>query len=673
MAVGIAFISQSKEPDQMTNVDSTFSVTSDPSLRQIQFSDKTGRSVLSVKLTQSADGRQMLNTTLLDSTSELGQESTTMTFFFRNEDNEIGCMNMTLTNTGMKGDLVLYEVSWISDADWLQPTDCMEMSEIGDSWFGGAEMFYQWWPINRWNKYMSFYLSGDMYADAQEYGSVLERYWLSTSGAAVYVDNDIPLHISTENYRLCLKGTFSDSPYRAYADSYHALPYLKYNILLSPDARTTHEFMFSDSGFLKRPTGLPDLGMIRSPIWSTWARYKKNVSQEIVMQYAEEIKQNGFSYSQLEIDDGYETAYGDITFDPEKFPSPKEMVDKLHADDFRVTTWVTPFVNLNSKNYNTYPEYFVQDGDSGPGRVNWWDGIGRIIDFTNADACEWYYQNLETFRKSTGVDSFKFDAGEINYVTKIKDYETKKFLRNLGDYTKDYGECARRLGKLIEVRAAWRNQDLPIFVRMMDKDSNWTPAKGLKTMIPTALTFSLLGYPYVLPDMIGGNGYENGFLNQYLPERELFIRWSQLTAFLPAMQFSISPWQYDDEVVQIAKYYVELHETVAYAELVESFQKYVDGKSGIGAIRPLWWIAPSDKMTYTIDDQFLVGDKYLVAPIVENATRSRDIYLPGPTGRYGQELMWRDKLHDDGTSIQGGITLKDYPVALDELSYWELV
>ena len=61
-----------------------------------------------------------------------------------------------------------------------------------------------------------------------------------------------------------------------------------------------------------------------------------------------------------------------------------------------------------------------------------------------------------------------------------------------------------RLGTQIEVRSGWRNQDLPIFVRMMDKDSNWSRAKGLKTLIPTALTFSLLGYPYILPDMIGG-------------------------------------------------------------------------------------------------------------------------------------------------------------------------
>ena len=85
----------------------------------------------------------------------------------------------------------------------------------------------------------------------------------------------------------------------------------------------------------------------------------------------------------------YETAYGDISFDPEKFPSPKEMIDKLHADGFRVTTWVTPFVNKNSNNYEDFPQYFVQTSDNNPGLVTWWDGVGRIIDFTNADACQW--------------------------------------------------------------------------------------------------------------------------------------------------------------------------------------------------------------------------------------------------------------------------------------------
>ena len=47
----------------------------------------------------------------------------------------------------------------------------------------------------------------------------------------------------------------------------------------------------------------------------------------------------------------------------------------------------------------------------------------------------------------------------------------------------------------------------PNFVRMMDKHSTWDYGNGLKTMIPTALLMSMLGYHFILPDMIGGNGY----------------------------------------------------------------------------------------------------------------------------------------------------------------------
>lgn len=38
------------------------------------------------------------------------------------------------------------------------------------------------------------------------------------------------------------------------------------------------------------------------------------------------------------------------------------------------------------------------------------------------------------------------------------------------------------------------------------------------------------------------------YSNHGLPDRELYIRWLELSAFMPAMQFSIPPWAYDEEV-----------------------------------------------------------------------------------------------------------------------------
>ena len=60
----------------------------------------------------------------------------------------------------------------------------------------------------------------------------------------------------------------------------------------------------------------------------------------------------------------------------------------------------------------------------------------------------------------------------------------------------------------------------------------------------------ILGYPFVLPDMIGGNGYstDDPLDDSNPPTKELYLRWLEANVFMPGMQFSFVPWQYDEEV-----------------------------------------------------------------------------------------------------------------------------
>lgn len=61
--------------------------------------------------------------------------------------------------------------------------------------------------------------------------------------------------------------------------------------------------------------------------------------------------------------------------------------------------------------------------------------------------------------------------GEVNWLP-------KRFWMNNDSITPDqysieYARMASRLGKMVEVRTGCQTQDLPIFVRMLDKDSKW--------------------------------------------------------------------------------------------------------------------------------------------------------------------------------------------------------
>ena len=95
-----------------------------------------------------------------------------------------------------------------------------------------------------------------------------------------------------------------------------------------------------------------------------------------------------------------------------------------------------------------------------------------------------------------------------------------------------------------------------------------------------------------------------------------------MTAFLPAMQFGIPPWFFDDQTNLICKSFVDFHEQIIYPYISEL---PLDGQP---IIRPLWWIEPENNLIFDMNDQFLVGDHILVAPVLEPGLKSRKIYFP---------------------------------------------
>ncbi len=123
---------------------------------------------------------------------------------------------------------------------------------------------------------------------------------------------------------------------------------------------------------------------------------------------------------------------------------------------------------------------------------------------------------------------------------------------------------------------------------------------------------------------------------------------------MPIIQFSIPPWKFGDECAEICAQYAHLHGKLNHRQrsLIEQ---------QVPIVRPVWWIAPADEVSLTCDDEYLIGNSLLVAPVISEGARARDVYLPAGTWRSYWNL---NELHEGGW-------LRNYPAPLDVLPLFE--
>ena len=330
------------------------------------------------------------------------------------------------------------------------PQMCFDIGR--HKWFGAAELQIQRWPLNDVTLPMQPFVTNDLVPTNSSFGNVIERYWMNSDGVAILVGENTPLFSSfnaSSDGKVCFEARY-DHPY---VNLYQKLPILNLLICKSDNVKLVHQYV--SGTLLDKSVGFPDSRMFTSPIWSTWARYKVDINQQKVLEYAEEIMQNGFSHSQIEIDDMFSSFYGELDFTTEKFPDARDMVQTLKTKGFRVTVWITPFANLDSPVFITgmIKSFWLQDRRKQvPALVKWWQGIGATLDVSNSDAVSWFVKRLEDMRHNYGIDSFKFDAGEVSYLP--YSYGPEIAWENPSNYTTLYVEAVSALGDMIEVNIA---------------------------------------------------------------------------------------------------------------------------------------------------------------------------------------------------------------------------
>jgi len=534
---------------------------------------------------------------------------------------------------------------------------CWNMSYERDHHWYGALNLHNWPLDSKITIKEQPYITSGFFKNST--GSVVEYVWFSSTGYLVFVERNVPLSVKLENEILCLSSKHNVFPYvqaNKKSQQVDRAPF-KAHIIVSRDIKQAYTFYLEN--FVKKPERSPNPKIYSSNIWSTWVKFKRDINQQNLIEFAKNISSYGFNKygSIFEIDDKWEANYGSLKFDKDRFPNAKQMIAEIKKLGFNTSVWVTPF--FNPEVVDTFSteelEYMVKELNSRQiKRLDWWCGENAtLVDPTNPRARRWYIKRLRKFLTEHNIDTFKEDAGEIHWLkTPFKlfdqdaDSSPNKFSEYISLMIRDYENSSS-----IELRTSFNSQSHGNLVRVLDKDSNWSYDNGFKSLIPNCLTYSIMGYPFILPDMIGGNMYNEE------PDRELYLRWLAVNSLLPVMQYSIAPFDFDDEVVRIALKFQDLHNEFVplFVELAENAKK-----TGHPIIRPMWWIAPNDTNTWTIDDQFIIGNDVIVAPIVEQNQTRRSIYLPS-----GQ---WSDKLRN--LNLTGPQLVENYEIKLDEIAYF---
>lgn len=103
--------------------------------------------------------------------------------------------------------------------------------------------------------------------------------------------------------------------------------------------------------------------------------------------------------------------------------------------------------------------FLLKDPNTHTALTSWWHGDAGVVDFTNPAAVDWWTSRLERLRSEVGIDSFKFDAGEIDrmpYIFRLNNSVPTELEPNF--YTKAYVEAVSSFGGMVEVRTGRESQ-----------------------------------------------------------------------------------------------------------------------------------------------------------------------------------------------------------------------
>ncbi len=366
----------------------------------------------------------------------------------------------------------------------------------------------------------------------------------------------------------------------------------------------------------------------------------------------------------------------------------KQFARRLRAKGYRLQAYWSPFINKNAPVYQEAVDngYLVKTPTGDPYPIVTTRGnVNYLVDFTNPAAQHWW-AGLIDWPLKLGFEAFMNDFGEL--VTEgmvFHSGEPPEVVHNA--YPVLYHEATRRgvdrfaaknpgSEPFFYLRAGFSGYDGHRGVTALtpaafpgDETTDWHEGFGLPSIVPAMLNLAL-GGSYAFTTDVGG------YLDLHTPRTsaELFTRWHQAATFMPisrehnsTFKHSVRAWDFGKTTLKTYRRYARAK--VRLIDLVDRWAHRAADDGTIGPVRPLILDDPSPEAR-SIKDQWLLGRNILVAPVVKEGARERDVYLPRGS-RWRQVTVAADgsfvpvgSVHAGGQTITAPAPLTDIPVFL---------
>ena len=388
------------------------------------------------------------------------------------------------------------------------------------------------------------------------------------------------------------------------------------------------------------------------PIWSLgfqqcrWSYFP----EADLLSTAAKFRERHIPIDMIYLDIHYMDKYKIFTWDPQRFPDPKQMVDNLKKLAMHLAVIIDPGVKI-SDHYPVYQQgldsaLFIKypDGTNYSGQV--WPGWCNFPDFTMPKTRAWWGRWVKTYA-DLGVTGFWNDMNEIAVWGK----EVPDLLNlNWDGHHTTYRQAKNVYGfqmarSTYDGAKKYMNGERPFVLTrsgysgLQRYTAIWTgdnQAKEDHMLLGVRLinSLGLSGVTFAGMDIGGFSGN---------PTQSLYTRWMEIGAFLPMYRAHTSygtnreePWDFGEISEDIARRYIGFrYQLLPY--IYSNF--YESSQDGLPVARSLAIDYSNDSTIYEADYQqeYLFGPSILVAP-----TKSTDAF----TKVYLPQGQWYDLFND---------------------------